>query len=512
MRFRQLLALCLPVWLASASLAASPSNRGVRAVANAITEIDLERARKLLDQADADSPAIVFERARLAVYLGECEAAAAMLDVPQFLDSKEALQLSELAQSCARATVAGFVVEDKQRGIWLRLQDDADRVLAPFIFEVAALARDAVGRDLGVDLPRPLRIDLVRDLFSLAAVSGLPVSAAETTGTLAVARWGRVIMLSPRAAQLGFPWQDTLAHEITHLMLSRASRDNAPLWLQEGIAKREESRWREPRPFDEPRWADVTARTALASGRSVGIDKIGPSIAMLPTPDAATIAFAEVTSFMNYFLRERGEPGFRLLLADLKGYGDEGGPDGALLSVTGYNLVYWKERWETALAVPPPAESMSPARHPEPKIEDPRELARRVRLGDLLAGRQHAAAAASEYELALAQSRAEPSVRWRLARAQLTQGERSASERNLGAESEVSGPNAGWLALKGRFEVEAGRAAEAKKTLAHALGLHPLSEDVACEGHFTLDEAPVTPLPAEPKGALCQQVSGHSRD
>ena len=493
--------------LAGVAPAEAAPGRVARTVSDAITEIDLDRARALLDRADADSPAIVFERARLAVYLGECETAAAMLDVPQFLDSKEALQLSELAQSCARATVAGYVMQDEKRGIWLRLQDDDDRVLAPFIFEVAALARDAVGRDLGVDLPRPLRIDLVRDLFSLSAVSGLPVTAAETTGTLAVARWGRVIMLSPRAAQLGYPWQDTLAHEITHLMLSRASRDNAPLWLQEGIAKREESRWREPRAFDDPHWADVTARTALASGRSVGIDKIGPSIAMLPTPEAASTAFAEVTSFMSYFLRESGEPGFRLLLADLKGHGDEGGADAALRSVTGHDLVAWKERWQEALAAPPPEDATNGTRHPEPKIEDPRELARRVRLGDLLAGRNHAAAAARQYELGLEQSRSEAAVRWRLARARLAQGERSVSEQNLGAESEVSGANAGWLALKGRFQSESGQRADGQKTLSHALGLHPLSEDVACEGHFTLDQAPVSPLPPEPHGALCQQVS-----
>ncbi|HEV8245595.1 MAG TPA: hypothetical protein VGP93_07495, partial [Polyangiaceae bacterium] len=233
-----LLALCL-----GSSVQASPGNV-TRTVSEAITEIDLERARRLLDHAEADSPAIVFERARLAVYLGECDVAATLLEVPQFLDSKEALQLAELAQSCARATVAGFVLEDEKRGIWLRMQDDADRVLAPFIFDVAARARAALERDLGVDLPRPLRIDLVRDLFSLAAISGLPVTAAETTGTLAVARWGRVNMLSPRATPLGYPWQDTLAHEITHLMLTRASRDQAPLWLQEGIAKREETRWR----------------------------------------------------------------------------------------------------------------------------------------------------------------------------------------------------------------------------------------------------------------------------
>ncbi len=492
---------------------ASPGNV-TRTVADAITEIDLERARRLLDRADADSPAIVFERARLAVYLGECDVAATLLDVPQFLDSKEALQLAELAQSCSRATVAGFVVEDAKRGVWLRLQDDADRVLAPFIFDVAARARDAVGRDLGVDLPRPLRIDLVRDLFSLAAISGLPLSAAETTGTLAVARWGRVNMISPRAMPLGYPWQDTLAHEITHLMLTRASRDHAPLWLQEGIAKREESRWRDPRPFDDPTWADVVARTAFASGRAVGIDKLGASIAMLPTPEAASTAFAEVTSFMGYFLRQSGEPGFRMLLVDLKGYANEGGADGALRSVTGQTLEQWKESWQLELAKPPsPSAAAAAAAPPVVRANDPRELARRVRLGDLLADRGHGGPAAREYELAVEQAKAEPSVRWRAARARLAIGDREGSERNLGAQSEVGGAHAGWLALSGRFAREAGREEAAKKALDHALGLHPLSEDVACEGHFTLDGAPVRTLPADAdRRALCEQVSTEPRD
>ncbi len=278
-------------------------------VSNAITEIDTARATELLQHAASDSPALTLERARLAVYLGECDRGEAILQNPIFSESREAATLSELAKSCARATAAGFVMEDKQRGIWLRLQDDADRALAPFIFEVAAQARDTVSKEVGIDMPRPLRIDLVRDLFSLSAVSGLPLKAAETTGTLAVARWGRVIMLSPRAPERGYPWQDTLAHEITHLLVTRATRDFAPLWMQEGLAKRFEVRWRPPRPFDHPEWADTAARNAALDGRSVGIDKLGPSIAMLPTPEAAGIAFAEVTSFMHFFHRTKRRAG-----------------------------------------------------------------------------------------------------------------------------------------------------------------------------------------------------------
>ena len=261
------------------------------------------------------------------------------------------------------------------------------RPLAPFLFDVAARARDAFARG-GRRSAAPLRIDLVADLFRCPPYPAWPLTAAETTGTLAVARWGRVILLSPRAASLGFPWQDTLAHEIAHLMVTRATRDHAPLWLQEGMAKRLESSWRGPRPFDEPGWADATAYRAQLEGRSVGIDRLGPSIAMLPTPEAASIAFAEVTSFVAYFAREAGEPALKLLFADLKGSGQHGA-DVALRSVTGYTLA----EWNTALAAGPLAPAHGPAEGGPSAGHGGRDLARRVRLSDLLFERGHSRAA-----------------------------------------------------------------------------------------------------------------------
>ena len=273
MRTRLFFAAIAALSFASASSAApdltAPFSELGRAerVANAVTEIDLARAEKLLADAGSESTALSFERARLSVYRGDCAVAAVTLSRPELLETKEGIGLRKLAESCARATAAGVVIEDKERGLWLRIQDDADRPLAPFLFDVAVKARDAITHAVGIDLPRPLRIDLVRDLFSLSAVSGLPLEAAETTGTLAVARWGRVILLSPRATSLGFPWEDTLTHEITHLIVTRATRDHAPLWLQEGMAKRLETSWRAPRPFDEPTWADALAYRAMLEGR-----------------------------------------------------------------------------------------------------------------------------------------------------------------------------------------------------------------------------------------------------
>lgn len=496
------LALVLPL-----TAGAEPPNRAQR-IADAITELDLARATQLLEELGSDSPSLAFERARLAIYSGDCDTASAILSAPTFSSTPEGAALGELAKSCARATAGSLVVEDAARGVWIRLQDERDRALVPFIVDISDRARRAVEKDLSVEMPRPLRIDLVRDLFSLAAVSGLPVAAAETTGTVAVARWGRVTMITPRATQLGYPWEDTLAHEITHLALSRATRDRAPLWLQEGIAKREENRWRPPRPFDEAFAHDQIARTALLSGRAVGVDKLGPSIAMLPTPEAATTAFAEVTSFTSYWIRENGEPALRLLLADLRGSGADSA-DAAMLSVTGYPLAHWIARWQKTLVAPP----TKPSEPPKPQADKPLkpaeigEIARRVRLADLLFSRGHSAAAAVELEGVLERAGKEPSLRWRAARAKL--GSDAAEARAaLGTEEHVGSGHGGWFALSGRFQRESGDAASAERQFRLGIALDPLAEDVACEGHWVArgpsGRGPAPALPTDPaRRALC---------
>jgi len=452
----------------------------VERVANAITEIDTQRATELLQHSQLESAGLTLERARLAVYLGECDRAQAILSNPLLNESREGASLAELAKSCARATAAGFVIEDKPRGVWLRLQDDADRALAPFIFEVAAQARDTVSKEVGIDLPRPLRIDLVRDLFSLSAVSGLPLKAAETTGTLAVARWGRVIMLSPRAPVQGYPWQDTLAHEITHLLVTRATRDYAPLWMQEGLAKRFEVRWRAPRPFDKPDWADVAARNAALDGRSVGIDKLGPSIAMLPTPEAAGIAFAEVTSFMHFFIEQNGEAALRLLFADLRGNGQMGA-EAALLSATGYGLSEWNTRWQRFLRQPVKASVEAPLHAAAPRAQG--DAGRRVRLADLLAGRGHGRESASEVEPLLNSLGRLPQIRARVASGLYTAGDDAAAERALGTVAEIDGLYGPWFALAGRGFKRRGQPSEAESAFTLGLSADPLSDEVACEGY-----------------------------
>ncbi len=516
----------LVVALAAVTVTPAGASLGVprlQDIDDAITELDVVRARELIDKVPVDSPGLAIERARLATYMGDCDTALAILSSPD-VESADTAGLTDLARQCAGTIAGASVVDDAAHGIRLTLQDDADRALVPFIIDVVSRARGRVEEDLGVTLPRPLRIVLVRDLFSLSAVSGLPLSAAETTGTVAVARWGRVTIISPRATALGYPWEDTMAHELTHLALSRATRDHAPLWLQEGVAKREETRWRAPRPFDREPDPSHTARAALLAGRSVGVDKLGPSIAMLPTPEAATIAFAEVTSFVAYWIDQNGEPALQLLLADLKGIGPHDA-DSAMRSVTGYPLKFWISRWQTFLvAAPPPAADRAQQRAPrDPGLTRVAvgDLVRRVRLGDLLLSRGYSTAAAAELDPAVDIAGTEGAVRWRAAKAELGAGRTDQARIRLGQITDVDSVVGPWFALRGRLLREAGDPDAADRAFRIGIAADPLSEEVACEGLW-LPRAPGAngakvaappPLPSDPaRRKLCESARELPRD
>ena len=69
---------------------------------------------------------------------------------------------------------------------------------------------------------------------------------------------------------------------------------------------------------------------------------------MLPTPEAATTAFAEVSSFVKYWLGEVGPSALELLLLDLRATGADT-PDPALESVSGYSLSEWNTLWRANL-------------------------------------------------------------------------------------------------------------------------------------------------------------------
>lgn len=504
-----------------------------------LVELDVQRARDLLDKIPLGGHDVDRLRARLAVMVGDCQGAALLLSSHAQTESPSAAsesnslplvadperqsypmanprELQSVAEGCARAMAGAEVDIDAERGVWVRFQNAHDRVLLPLIAEVADRAATAIGKDLGALLPRPLRIELVSDLASLAAVTGLPLEAAETTGTIAIARWGKVTLVSPRATPEGFPWQDTLAHELAHLIISRQSADAAPLWLQEGLAKREETRWRQAMPLDETDEWHREAKQALLENRAIGIDRLGASIALLPTPQAAETAYAEVRDFLDYWIHQNGELALKLLLRDLAGLGAEG-TERALVSVSGYRLDEWIARWQGSLMQEEQSESTRPSKNDRTtelvRAERPGwdiDAARRLRLAELLEGQRYHLAMAEQLASFSQVSTLPSELAHRAAFAQLMLGQLP-SARDYVQPERIDHLDGTWLAIRGRVLAAMGDAAGAETAFLQSLAFAPTLEKVACRGFSAAEFEPPTagPIPpgSEPWGSLCRAAT-----
>ena len=453
-------------------------------VMSAISALQLNRAQDLLGKLSVNPAESAALRARLALYRGDCDEARAILATAGANHGQSFHDELELAEGCARAVAGAKIVTDESRAVWIRIQDDADESWVYLVADAAARARDAMGARLGVSLPKPLRIELVMDHASLSALTGLPLEAAETTGTVAVARWGRVSMLSPRSFAKGYPWQDTLAHEITHLLVTAATRDNAPLWLQESLAKHFETAWRAKRPLDDVPNPHAVARNAWQTGRSVGIEGLGASIAMLPSPESAGTAYAEVYDFLDFILQSTGWAAVRLLLRELR---DLGADSTALTSVTGYSQKEWIRRWRASLS----NERASSGEGSDPTrgaiSASDLDVARRARLAELLASRLAWLAVDRTLTSVRVAESARPDLRAIAGLAKLQQGMSESALQVLGNAESLATLQGEWLALRGRALRELGNMSQADLQFRLALAYAPTAERVCCEGRSQWD-------------------------
>lgn len=457
------------------------------------TRLDLDLAAKELEGADLEVPEIAAAKARLAVFTGDCDLAATLLARRELQADDNARSLADLARGCARVTAGVVVLTDAARGVEVKFQDEHDAALFPLLVDTIDRARAMLTAELGVDWPRPTRFVVVRDHLSLSAMTGLPYEAARTTGTVAVAKWGKVTLLTPRAARHGYPWRDTVAHELTHLAITRASADRAPLWLQEGLAKRQEVRWRTPSSFDDRPPADAIVVRGIARKLDLPLDKLGPSIAMLPSAEAAQVAFSEVTSFVRYFA-SRGEKDTlpKLLLALKNGQS----VDDALKFVTQKDLTAWDAEWRAQLpksATPPAGSTRGPsALRPGASPRD------RVRLAELLLAQGHAEAAAAELEgLERAEGLGDdPGLRALRGRVLEALERRDQAAPLVLEPRDVASSFAPWWALRGRVLGAKGDEPGAEASFAEGIGEDPFDRELACrtkDGAASRADAGVNP-------------------
>lgn len=296
-----------------------------------------------------------------------------------------------------------------------------DAVLVPWALEALENARTALEKDLGYAPPGKIRVEIVTSAGELAKVSTLTKEAIKTTGTIAICKFNKLMVTSPRALVQGYDWLDTLSHEYVHLVVSRKSRNTVPIWMHEGLAKYLESRWRGPAggAMTPPTLALLGAR--VKKNNLVPFEKMHPSMALLPTAEDAATAFAEVFFALKLIDQEGGPQALeRLLDAMSKGSSDKT----AVEAVMKRKWPAFEQSWMAFLRkqpfprdlIPPSSfekKELTEAKGEKKKKKKGREVSfgdfaevtetsarRDAHLGELFRERKHMKAAAEAYERA----------------------------------------------------------------------------------------------------------------
>lgn len=380
-------------------------------------------------------------KAKLAFSLGNfSEATDLMGGLESSLGSNEAYKENfksdlELYRRTLSAT-ADFTTET-QGDISLSYLPGVDKIMVAEVFETLSAARSNIGARLGGAPPEGIRMELYPSLQRFTDASSLPASAVRTTGVIALSKWTRLLVTSPRALGRGYAWKDTVAHEYTHYIVAWRTQDRAPVWLQEGIARSMEMLWQPGASFSLAPQAQSLLAEALLTDSFIPLEKMHPSIAFLDSARDAALAYAQVSTMMVYLQQVAGPDAISQVLDRVREGEDAlvavaavgaGGDEAAFMEgwkqmLRGMNLVQRKLE-----AMPPAVDPGQSAYDADPVLAQRHDLANLTRLGELLAQRGHPEAALVEYGKAVPQDEPpSPLLSARMAESLLALGRRDAA-------------------------------------------------------------------------------------
>jgi tetratricopeptide (TPR) repeat protein len=195
-----------------------------------------------------------------------------------------------------------------------------------------------------------------------------------------------------------------------------------PVWLQEGLARFEQTRWRKAPAVQLSATESALLTAGLKKGRLITFDEMHPSMAKLPSQDAAALAYAEVYTLVGWMQSKVGFKGIRdALVAQREGKSARR----AVAEVMAMSWPIVERTWHGSLKVGPPNQPRAgkPIKFGKGGVDSENvgleqvgaKAKKHARLGGMLRARGALDAAVIEYEKALAGG-PEPFVAGKLAR------------------------------------------------------------------------------------------------
>jgi tetratricopeptide (TPR) repeat protein len=230
-------------------------------------------------------------------------------------DKRQEVEEFKILVKNTREAAAKFISKETEHFI-IRYQEGHDEVLLSFAEQVLESSYQTLGNLFDFRPQEKVIVEFYPDRRSLAQVSPLTIKDIMTSGTVALCKYNRLMMISPASLVRGYNWMDTLSHEYIHYLLTRKSQNRFPLWLHEGVAKHFENHWRQADGRLAPMLETVLA-SGLANDYTISLDAMMPSFAKLKTAEDVQLAYAQVSTMVEYMTYLQGDKIISHLLSDL---------------------------------------------------------------------------------------------------------------------------------------------------------------------------------------------------
>jgi len=315
----------------------------------------------------------------------------------------------------------------------ITLDEKQDGILLDYLTDTLEDTYKVMEQQYGFRPREKVRVELFPDARAFYLASTLSIRDIEVTGAVGLTKFNKLQFLSPRALVHGYRWLDAISHEYMHYLIVKMTANNAPIWFHEGLAKYEETRWRQGPSYLSASYQTLLAQ-ALADKKLIKFANMEPSIIQLETPEEVQLAYAQAASAIEFITTTVGSEGLRKIL-DRMASGTSKGAGEAIKEVLGVEFSEFERTWEAYLA----AKQLTPlagatvqrykvkdgkADEERIDLEEIKSLVARNRahLGDKLKERGRTGAAVLEYRRALAETQDSVPVMNRLSSALIDLG------------------------------------------------------------------------------------------
>ena len=322
----------------------------LKSLSDQVERLEVEEAwlaiKGLLAQ-EPKNPRLLDMASQIAFYLGEYQEALKWMKSSLKLEEEEKRKGFVLfvegtigvTQSLKRYESPHFSVS---------LDEKQDGILADYILDSLERTYRFMAEHYGFNPGERIRVEVFPDTKGFYYATSLSARDIEVTGAVGIAQFNKLMVLSPRALVHGYRWLDAISHEYMHHLIIKLTANKAPIWFHEGLAKYDETRWRNGGSYLSSLYQALLSR-ALAEGKLIKFERMEPSLVKLETPDEVQLAYAQAASAIEFIISKAGHDGLREIMRRMAASEGNGAGD-SIKAVMGMEFDEFEKDWKEFLA------------------------------------------------------------------------------------------------------------------------------------------------------------------